>query len=39
MASNKFVFCEEAKVRRLPLGEILAELEERLESVSNGFQA
>ena len=39
MASNEFVLCEEAIVRRLLLRKVLAEWEERLESVSNNFQA
>jgi len=39
MASYKFVLCEEAIVWRLLLRKVLAEREERLESVPNNFQA
>lgn len=39
MPSNEFVLCEEAIVWRLLLRKVLAEREERLESVSDDFQA
>jgi len=39
MAPNKFILCEEAKVWLLLLCEVSAEREERLESVSDNFQA